>query len=144
MKKAFILALFALFTFGNFAHSQETASARVVSSRTRELKNNKWSNWTNWVNTGEIIYATWGYNGKLSNFYIKDNRDEDNDMSFIVNYMSDSRFDNNGGEHLTGRITEQLSGARGTLEWYTYPSGTANIFTLKFPAIEIQYKTKDL
>lgn len=142
LKKYVLIALLALFSFGDLVYSQEM-SMQVISMRVREKKNNTWGNWTKWVSSNSIIYFGEDADGDLA-FYVEDDENSENDIYLVITYMSDSTFDNNGAEHLTARITEVSSGNRGTLVWYTYPSGDRNQFTLKFPQVEIQYQTKDL
>lgn len=144
MKKLVLIALLALFSFGDLVYAQDSMTMQVVSARAREKKkNNTWGNWSGWVSSNAIIYFGLDDDGDLA-FYFEDDENSENDLYFVITYMSDSTFDNEGGEHATARITEIHSGNRGTLEWYTYPSGTSNLFTVKFPQAEVQWKTKDL
>lgn len=144
MKKFIIITLFALFSFGELIYAQDSMTMQVISERSREKKrNNTWGNWSKWEPSNSIIYCGLDEDGDFA-FYIEDGDNSENDLYFVITYMSDSTFDNNGGEHVTMRITEVESGNRGSLLWYTYPSGNRNQFTLQFSEIEIQYQTKDL
>lgn len=144
LKKFVLIALLALFSFGDLVYAQDSMTMQVTSVRYREMgRNNSWGNWSGWTSSNSIIYFGEDEDGDLA-FYVEDGENSENDLYLVITYMSDSTFDNSGAEHLTARITEVSSGNRGTLVWYTYPSGDRNQFTLKFPQIEIQYRTKDL
>ena len=144
LRKFILIALLALFSFGDLVYAQDSMTMQVVSERVREKKkNNTWSNWSGWVSSNAIVYYGLDDDGDLA-FYYEDEENSENDLYFVITYMSDPKYDNEGGEHATARITEIHSGTRGTLEWYTYPSGTSNLFTLKFSEIELQWRTRDL
>lgn len=100
-------------------------------------------NWSDWLSSNAIIYIGLDDDGDFA-FYYEDDENSENDFYFVITYMSDSTFDNEGGEHATARITDVESGDRGTLELYTYPSGDRSLFTIKLPYMEAQFRTKDL
>lgn len=143
-KKYVLIALLALFSFGDLVYAQDSMTMQVTSERYRNMgRNNSWGNWSEWMSSNSIIYFGEDEDGDLA-FYVEDGENSENDLYFIITYASDPTYDSNGGEHMTAKVTEIHSGNRGTLVWYTYPSGDRNQFTLRFPKIEIQYRTKDL
>lgn len=143
MRKYILLTLLALFCFSDLVYSQDEMTMQVTSMRAREKKGNSWSSWTSWVPSEAIIYCGEDEDGDLA-FYYEDDENSENDFYLVITYASAPTYDSSGGEHMTARVTDVSSGDRGTLEWYTYPSGDRNQFTLKFSDVELQFRTKDI
>ena len=83
LRKYVLIALLALFSFGDLVYAQESMSMQVISMRVREKKNNAWGSWTNWLSSNSIIYVGEDADGDLA-FYVEDDENSENDLYLVI------------------------------------------------------------